>query len=66
MDGLARASLALPLLDWAVDGEFILGDDGDEGCRYVSLSVMKGYWLDGENWAGMRISVKSMVCQYIQ
>ena len=32
VDVLARASFARVLLDRAVDGQHILGDDGDEGC----------------------------------
>lgn len=31
-DGLARAALALPLLDGAVDGQLVLRDDANEGC----------------------------------
>jgi hypothetical protein len=34
-DGLAGGALALPLLDGAVDGELVLGNDGDES--YILL-----------------------------
>lgn len=32
VDSLARGSGAGPLLDWAVDGKLVLGDDDNEGC----------------------------------
>ena len=35
-DGVAGGTLALPLLHGAIDGELILGDDGDESCRRIS------------------------------
>lgn len=41
-DGVAGGALALPLLDGAVDGELVLGDDGDEGWRR-RMSV--GDWI---------------------
>jgi hypothetical protein len=41
-DAVARVGLALPLLDGAVGGEFILGDDDDESCWGVSF----GYCVD--------------------
>lgn len=35
-DGVAGGTLALPLLHGAIDGELVLGDDGDESCRGIS------------------------------
>lgn len=41
VDVLTRASFARVLLDRAVDGQYILGDDGDEGC--IGLLVAMDY-----------------------
>ena len=39
-DGVAGGALALPLLDGAVDGELVLGDDGDEGWGGVLVGCL--------------------------
>jgi hypothetical protein len=38
-DGLAGGALALPLLEGAVDGELVLGDNGDEGVGRAGLAL---------------------------
>lgn len=40
VDVLARASLARVFLDRTVDGQYIFGDDGDEGCIGVLVGAM--------------------------
>jgi hypothetical protein len=39
VDGLARGAGAGPLLDGAVDGELVLGDDGNEGVGASALTL---------------------------
>ena len=40
VDIVARASFARVLRDRAVDGQFIFGDDCDEGCIGLLVAVM--------------------------
>ena len=61
-DALAGAALALVLLDGAVDGELVLGDDADEGWGRVGsaltddvgmnfeLGDIAGFWIGERGW----------------